>query len=496
MLRAFPRLIAGASCVYLVAFLYVAFSRISYPYELEWLEGAVLQSVSHILRGLPMYPPPSLTYTPLNYPPLYFLVSAGASLVLGEGFLALRAVSLAAALAVFVMAFVFTRRVTGRAWAGWLAVGLFVACYRAGGAWLDVGRLDSLSLALVLAGTLVLDADRSRWRGPVVAAVLVTLSFLAKPTTIVMFVPVVVWCAIEDRARGIRLAGALALSLIAAVLALDAWSAGGYSYYTFSVASRRPFEWRLVGQFPLHDFVLPLAPALAVIVAALAIPAARRPLRPLAMFSALALGHVGATWVLRTHIGCFDNVLIPVHLSVMALTVVAYARLIAAAGVSHAARRLAILSGFALLVQLALMVWNPRDQIPTAADRADGDALVANLRTEPGRVFVSSHPYLLMLAGRPENVHVQSFMDVVKGAKGAREQAFLAQMRDSLAAHAWDLLVLDTRDWLMGEARSAGYEPVGEALHEPNTFWPMTGMKTRPEQVWVPSAALDSTSHH
>src|SRR5689334_13062691 len=140
--RAFPAVLAGVSCLYLVAVLFVALARIRYPYELEWLEGAVLQSASHLLRGLPMYPPPSLSYTPLNYPPLYFLVSAAAMRVLGEGFTAMRAVSLASALALFAMAFVFARRVTGRAWAGWLAVGLFAACYHAGGAWLDVGRLD------------------------------------------------------------------------------------------------------------------------------------------------------------------------------------------------------------------------------------------------------------------------------------------------------------------------------------------------------------------
>jgi dolichyl-phosphate-mannose-protein mannosyltransferase len=492
MRHAFPAMLAGVSCLYFAAFLFVAFARIRYPYELEWLEGAVLQSASHLLRGLPMYPPPSLSYTPLNYPPLYFMVSAAAMRVLGEGFAAMRAVSLVSALALFAMAFAITRRATGHAWAGWLAVGLFAACFHAGGGWLDVGRLDSLSLALLLGGTLVLDWDRTPWRGPIVSALLVVLSFLAKPTTIVMFVPVVAWSMFEDRRRGIRLGGLLAVALIAAVLALDAWSAGGYSYYTFSVASRRPFEWRLFGQFPIHDFLLPLAPALAVIGAALAVGAARHPLRPLGTFASLVAGAVAATWVLRTHIGCFENVLMPVHLSVMVLAAVAYARLVRAAASSHLVRRLAAFAGVALVAQLVILVWNPRNELPTAADRAEGDALVANLRRTPGRVLFSSHPYLLMLAGKPEHVHVQCFMDVVKGAHGAREQAFLAEMRDSLRAHVWDVLLLDSRDWLTDEARLAGYRPAGKLFRQPDTFWPRTGMMTRPEEAWVPSAAPDS----
>lgn len=495
VLRAIPAVVIGVSCLSPVAVLAVALARLTYPYELEWLEGAVLQTVDHIRHGLPMYPPPSLSYTPLNYPPLYFLVAAAATRVLGDGFQALRAVSLAASLAVFAMAFGYARRVTGRTWAGWLAMGLFAACYRAGGAWLDVGRLDSLSLALLLAGVLALDVPRPRLRGDAVGAALVVLAFLAKPTTLVMFGPVLLWRLVENRAAGIRLALILCAGLIAAVLALDAWSAGGYSYYTFAVASRRPFDWRLAGQFPIHDFLLPLAPALAVLGMAAGVPEARRPLRPLAAFAALAVGHLAATWVLRTHLGCFENVLIPVHLSVMVLAAVAYARLLEAASVSTAARRLSTVAGLALLLQLSLLAWDPRAQVPTAADRAEGDELVENLRRESGRLLVSSHPYLAMRAGKPEHVHVQSFMDVVKGSNGARERALLGEMRDSLAAHAWDMLLLDSRDWLTDEARFAGYRPAGKVFRTSGVFWPVTGMKTRPEEVWLPVAPPDSSWH-
>ena len=488
-----PAIVTGVSCVFLVAMIVVALFRIGHPYELEWLEGAVLQSISRLLRGEPMYPPPSLSYSPLNYPPLYHLVSAAVMLVVGEGFLAMRAVSLTATLAILAMVFVLVRRATGRTWAGALAAGLFAACYRAGGTWFDVGRLDMLSLALLLAAVLVLDADRSKLRGPALTAALVVLAFLAKPTTIVMFAPVLLWCAIEDRGRGLRLAAMLGLGLAAAVLALDRKSGGGFSYYTFAVASRRPFDWQLSGQFP-RDLLYTMAPALLVIAVAAARAETRRPLRPLAMFIALAAGHLGATWVLRTHIGCYENVLIPVHLSIMGLAAVAYFRMVAAAANGALARWRSSLAGCALLWQLALLAWNPFVHLPTAADRIEGDRLVEHLRRTPGRVHVSSHPYLLMLAGKPEHVHVQSFMDVVKGARGARERTLLAELRDSLAAHAWDLLVLDTRDWMEDEARRAGYRPSGRLFHDPQAFWPVTGMRTRPEMVWVPGPAADSTA--
>lgn len=483
--RGLAAVVTGVSLLFVVMVIVVAGQRLDYPYQLEWLEGAVLQEASRLLRGLPLYPPPSLSYAPLNYPPLYFMAAAGAMRVLGEGFLAMRAVSLAASVVIFVMLFWFVRRATGRTWAAVLALGLFAACFRAGGAWLDVGRLDTLSVALLLGGVLVLDADRSPHRGPLAAAALVVLAFLAKPTAIVMFAPVLLWCALEDRGRAIRLGLYLGGLLAAAVLALDAWSAGGFRYYTFGVASRRPLDWRLAWHFPV-DLLRTLAPASIVIGIAAWMPGTRQPLRPLGAFIALAIGHLASTWILRTHIGCYENVLIPVHLSIMGLTAVAYARLNAAAVASHAARRPAVIAGCALLAQLVILAWDPRWQVPTADDRAEGDRLVELLRNEPGRVLFPSHPYLLMRAGKPENVHVQCFMDIVKGSDGERERALLAQMRDSLDAHAWDMLVLDNNDWLTDEAYQAGYRARAPLFRNDRVFWPVTGMKTRPEWVWFP----------
>src|SRR5262245_57313877 len=71
-----PAIVTGLSCLYLVAMIGVAIARLDYPYELEWLEGAVLSSASRLLHGQPMYPPPSLSYIPLNYPPLFHMAAA------------------------------------------------------------------------------------------------------------------------------------------------------------------------------------------------------------------------------------------------------------------------------------------------------------------------------------------------------------------------------------------------------------------------------------
>jgi len=94
-----PRgLLAATSLGYVVLLLVLFALRVGHPYVLEWEEGAMVDQSLRILRGLPLYVAPSLDFVPQLYAPLYFYLGAGASFVFGEGFVALRAVSILASL--------------------------------------------------------------------------------------------------------------------------------------------------------------------------------------------------------------------------------------------------------------------------------------------------------------------------------------------------------------------------------------------------------------
>src|SRR6185437_4786222 len=69
------RLAAGAAGVAALAvYLYVALSRLGYPFALEWLEGNSLVEVRRILAGQQLYTAPGVGYVPDGYPPLFFAV--------------------------------------------------------------------------------------------------------------------------------------------------------------------------------------------------------------------------------------------------------------------------------------------------------------------------------------------------------------------------------------------------------------------------------------
>ena len=82
-----------SAVLYVVVFCVIVVSRISYPYELEWMEGGSVDHVKRILSGLQLYVEPDLQFVPFIYTPVYFYVSALFSKLLGIGFFPLRMVS-------------------------------------------------------------------------------------------------------------------------------------------------------------------------------------------------------------------------------------------------------------------------------------------------------------------------------------------------------------------------------------------------------------------
>ena len=169
--RALRLAAALAGLAVIVTYLVIALSRLTYPFTIEWLESNSLVEVHRILAGQPLYPAPTAGYVPDGYPPLYFAVSAAAASVLGVSYLPLRLVSLVSSVACFALLGRLIQRETGSAAAGTGAAGVFAAVYFATRTWFDVGRVDSLFLALSLGGLYAARWMR-RTRGAIAAGAL------------------------------------------------------------------------------------------------------------------------------------------------------------------------------------------------------------------------------------------------------------------------------------------------------------------------------------
>jgi 4-amino-4-deoxy-L-arabinose transferase-like glycosyltransferase len=164
----------------IVRYLWVVAHRITFPFELEWMEGGSVEVVRRVLEGHGIYGPPSMGFTPWPYTPLYFWVAAAVSKVTGAGFLPLRIVSVGASIAVLWLLYRIVTAATGDRVSGLLASGIYAATYSLSGAWADIGRVDSLFLAFAI-GAIAVARRAQTPRAGVLVGFLFFLSFFTKP---------------------------------------------------------------------------------------------------------------------------------------------------------------------------------------------------------------------------------------------------------------------------------------------------------------------------
>ncbi|MEZ4382485.1 MAG: glycosyltransferase 87 family protein [Nannocystaceae bacterium] len=164
-------------------------ARITYPLELEWMEGGSLHHALRLLRGEAIYAAPSIDFVPFLYTPLYpGLLALLASLGLPLGLALGRAVSVAAVAAIAAGLWrLVAAEGKPRAHRA-AAVGLFLAGYVFAFRWYDVARADAVMYALLLWGALLIRRADGGWRRPLVAGLLVALAFWTKQTAAVLIV--------------------------------------------------------------------------------------------------------------------------------------------------------------------------------------------------------------------------------------------------------------------------------------------------------------------
>jgi hypothetical protein len=403
---------ALAGLVAIGAYLFAALNRLDYPFALEPLEGNSLVEVHRILAGQPLYPAPTAGYVPDGYPPLYFLVSAAVARVLGAGYLSLRLVSLVSSLACFALLARLVQRETGSIAAGTGAAGVFAATYFAAGAWFDIGRVDSLFLALSIGG-LYAARHMRRTRGAIAVGALLAAAALTKQTALAESVAVTAALLTGPRRRLACVAALTEVALLGvSTLALRLTSGGWYTYYAFKQMSEHSLTYANFGWFWTA-----LLTATGLAAGAALIGARRVPRELLAGCAALAV----EGYATLVHSGGAINDMLPAYLAAALL-----AGLALGAG---SARWVATVSGVLVLAQSVFLLASahPSQAIPTSADRAAGERLIAGMRAFGGDVAVPDNPSLSLQAGMVPAAVPGAAYDVVR----ATDQAGIASYRDS-----------------------------------------------------------------
>ncbi len=483
-----PLLMTVAS---LGVFLWVTIQRVLHPFELEWMEGGSLQHLSRILSGQALYAAPSIDFVPYPYPPFYYLAAVPVASLVGVNLLSLRLVSLLATVASAVILCALVRRETQRWELGIITAGLFVATYRISGAYMDVARIDSLFVALIL-GAVYLLRVRDDSRGLVLAAGLVFLASMTKQTGLAVFGPLFLWSFYRDWTaagsgasryrRTVCLVGTTFVLVVFGTLLFSRGENSHFLFYVLGAQSGHAIRWPMVPYFFWKDLFL----AVPLAVFAGVIWAWRSEDRLGVLFYlAYFTGTVVACIVPRIKVGGAMNNLIPLHACLVLLLGIALGALLNREGHRPWVMPLAVAS---LVVQFAWLSFDPRLALPRPGDAAAGRRFVKRLTTIEGEVLIPAHGYLAGLAGKRIYAHQMPVDDLANsglpGSESLREE-----FREAIAARRFDVIVDSGTRFLEhypdDSVLEQHYRMSGPVFSRRGELVPRSGSQIGPGRVWV-----------
>ncbi len=481
--------------------------RIGYPYELQWLEGGSVELARRVSAGQPLYAAPTLDFTAWPYPPLYHWVSAALGQLTGQGFLPLRLVSLVSWVgALMLVALIVARSVAtvGRytsghqrvssvaVTAGLVASGTLAASYSISGLWADIARVDSLFLALTLAGIAVAQRARAVPAGFAVGVVFLA-AVLTKQNALIVAVFVIAWLLLARRRVGVTAVATLLSGLLISTLIGNAVTDGWYGFFVGGLLVGHGVVLPWLWLYPLADVALPFAPVWVAGIlwwwrrgrelAWAGQPVGTMLRSPTGLIAAAVVGLLLAGWVGRLHSGGFDNVLMPTHAGLAIVIGLGVARVLMADPSNRTGLAVAGVLAVQFAVVLALLIGS----VPTAADRAAGDQFIRDVAARPGRVIVYDHPYYATLAGKPSAAQGLAVADVLRGTTGAARDGLLASIDARLADPQVSTVIFD--NGLEAEPFSAALARDFRLLATPavagDAFFPVTDLPQRPTLVYV-----------
>ncbi|MBU8933838.1 MAG: glycosyltransferase family 39 protein [candidate division Zixibacteria bacterium] len=465
-------------------FLVLAIMRAQYPFELEWMEGSMVDHIVRILHGQALYCKPSLEFVPLRYAPLYYYLGAVISSVMGIGFLPLRLISIISALGCFTLIYMIVKRETGSWKPALVAAGFFAATYPVTGSFMDIARVDSLSLCLTLGGIYVF-RHTVTVRQSLLAGLLFALAFLAKQSALPIAAAVLLSGLVRDWRHVLWTGSTLAIILILSTVVLNIAYDGWYSLYVFDLGSEiifkeNPFILLLkLGYQLFKPFGIAMLFSLWYLFNRL-----HHDFRSTGIFFFLmAGGMICATYLSRIQPHGWINTFMPAAAAFAILLGLAVDRLLTIVKDKYGQHTVWHYVPFLLILQFGILTYDPRPHLPTAEDEAAGWELIAMIESIDGEVFLPFHGHLASIAGKGRYLHSHSILDFT-GPEGERlRQALDQEIKEAISKKQFETIILD-RYWYMEEI-ARHYRIVGPVFNKPDVFLPVTGCKVRPSAVYV-----------
>ncbi len=214
-------------------------------------------------------------------------------------------------------------------------------------------------------------------------------------------------------------------------------------------------------------------------------------------YLSLAAGLISASWLARLHEGGYLNVLMP--------ACAAFA-LLSALALKPAGERLGYylktgrqssvplcLIQTLLTAQLLLLIYNPFIYIPSINDLTAGDAIIEKIAAYEGEIYIPYHPYLTLAAGKKgPQAHQMAVFDILRSDKdGKNFKTINEALIDYISSKKAEVIIVDNFKFTHMDLIRKNYDYRAPVFNH-EYFYPVSGMKTRPEHIFVKKNDLRS----
>ncbi len=373
---------------------------LTYPYNLNYGEGPLLDQAARLARGEGLYSLTTPPYLITNYPPVFMLAVAPFVDSYGPSFLYGRVISLISMAACVGLLAALLYAVTADRLASLIGGGLLLVIpyilY-----WSPLARIDSLALALSLGG-LYLAVRATPTREPLFPAALLLALAAYTRQTYLLAAPLAafVWVTrMNGWARGLTLMVWLGVLVVGSFAALVVWTQGGIWFHVITANANSP-DFTIMAHYARE--VARYLPVLLLMLAVFLVVGLFARARSWWLVAPYALGGLGTAMTIAK-IGSDVNYLYELS---AALCLSAGALLALARRAKHGRRALSAL----LIAGLALQVWMATDlslrrYMPITAERVARrpmtDALFTGISARSDVILADEAMGLLALSGQP-----------------------------------------------------------------------------------------------
>lgn len=433
----------------LLTLLFLFSERMTFPFELHWMEGGSVDHVQEILEGRSLYRAPSIEFTPYTYTPLYFYAAAFVAKLTGTGFVPLRMVSVASTIGLLILIVRLAYHYSKNSIASLVAAALYASSFGFTGFWFDTGRADSLLLFFLMAGFSLLVTLPYRPAAQMVAGAFIALAFFSKQVALPIAFPVIATFVLIHKRHSVPLLVSGGSVFLIGTVALAYFSDGWYWFYVYASPKYRWLHHlSLVHtiRVAIGEFLIPFAPTLLLSLAmSLKTVRIQSLKRDQLLLIAFCCGLAGGGVMGRLEFINYVNTLMPFVLSMSLIFGIALGKILAQRDSERYFGAKAQTIALCLMIaQFSLLHYDIADALPRDSDYNQGRTFLAEFRDLPGQPWLADHGYLPLLAGKVSLAHSVGLADVMRGNSGIIAQALETQVQSALANKSFSFIISDS----------------------------------------------------